>query len=213
MTYLAQRFLFVYNKYCRCKMSYFYFDFIPLYMECIWSSTAMTRFGICDTRFEWIRVQICAFLPTVGGESANLHPDSCKPRVTDPKSGNDLSRHQSHCALKAISRYLHMESWRKKLCYISSWQWMSMSGVHPYVCLSGRCHYSDDRTVNGTKERDFSLSKWAHHLHFKLHSGRVKVDLRFLEAAWVLLNYITNLNLIFSKKPHSNSRLFPFKSG
>ena len=31
-------------------------------------------------------VQICVFLPTVGGDCANLHPDSRKPRVTNPKS-------------------------------------------------------------------------------------------------------------------------------
>ena len=46
----------------------------------------MRRLGICDSRFVWIRVQICIFLPTVGGESANLHPDSRKPIVTNTKS-------------------------------------------------------------------------------------------------------------------------------
>ena len=33
-----------------------------------------------------LMVQICVFLPTVGGDCANLHPDSRKPRVTNPKS-------------------------------------------------------------------------------------------------------------------------------
>ena len=46
----------------------------------------MIRLGICDSRFAGIRVQICVFLLTVGVESANLHPDSRKPRVTNPKS-------------------------------------------------------------------------------------------------------------------------------
>ena len=33
-------------------------------------------------------MQFCVFVPTVGGESANLHPDSRKPRATNPKSAN-----------------------------------------------------------------------------------------------------------------------------
>ena len=37
-------------------------------------------------------MQICVFLPAVGGESANLHPDSCKPRFTNPKSGKQLEQ-------------------------------------------------------------------------------------------------------------------------
>ena len=40
------------------------------------------RLGICDSRFAWIREQMCVFQPTVGGESASLHPDSRKPRGT-----------------------------------------------------------------------------------------------------------------------------------
>ena len=31
----------------------------------------VNRLGICDSRFVWIRVKICVFLPTVGGGSAN----------------------------------------------------------------------------------------------------------------------------------------------
>ena len=72
----------------------------------IWSSSNMkqlfikeecnrllTRLGICDSRFAWIRVQICVFLPTVGGEGAKLHPDSRKPRVTNPKSADHSLTH------------------------------------------------------------------------------------------------------------------------
>ena len=47
----------------------------------------MNRLGICDFyRFVWIMLQICVFLLTVGGESANLHPDSRKPSVKTQKS-------------------------------------------------------------------------------------------------------------------------------
>ena len=46
----------------------------------------ISRLGICDSRFAWICLQICVFLPTVGVDSRNLHPDSRKPRFTNPKS-------------------------------------------------------------------------------------------------------------------------------
>ena len=47
-------------------------------------------------------MQIYIFLPTVGGDGANLHPDSHKPRVTDPKSDDITAQAVSDVAQERI---------------------------------------------------------------------------------------------------------------
>ena len=67
-------------------------------------------------------MQFCVFVPTVGGESANLHPDSRKPRATNPKSAN-VSRTdtEDYIQSSAITRRLgprFRESYIKLQTYI-----------------------------------------------------------------------------------------------
>ena len=52
----------------------------------------MNRLGICDSRFAWIRVQICAIPSYCGQENANLHHESMihtnLESQLNPKSGH-----------------------------------------------------------------------------------------------------------------------------
>ena len=73
---------------------------------CIWNSLGYirrfmtSRLRIWASRFVWIRVQIYALPSCSGQENANLHPYSCKPRVTNPKSVDDIQfKSTAHNAL------------------------------------------------------------------------------------------------------------------
>ena len=48
-----------------------------------------TDLGLVNLRFAGYREQICVSHLTLGGESANGHPDSSKLGVTYPKYGHD----------------------------------------------------------------------------------------------------------------------------
>ena len=74
----------------------------------------VNRLGVCDSRFVCIRVQICIFLPTVGGESTHFHPDSRKHRVPNPKSDSEGGREGRH--------------FRRR---VFTWAILNLSSIHP----------------------------------------------------------------------------------
>ena len=103
------------------------------------------RRGICDPRFARVGVQICVLLPTAGGESINFHPDSHKPRATNPKSvendeispnyvfplSHNLSLCLSVCLSVSLSLSLSLSSFKSAVGF-PNW----MNGADPIVSVT-----------------------------------------------------------------------------
>ena len=94
-----------------------------------------------------LRLSGCKFtlsaLPSYSGGKANLHPDSRKPRVTNPKSIHEWTKEQHQ-----ISASCWFEDFKSAL---RSWPLLCLSQMHrwdDWLRLKERTWWADRRTAN-----------------------------------------------------------------